>query len=1157
MIYMFGILFFISLLVINTDAFSACDEIDITFVVDTNNVIHNTDAVIEFIVSIINDGSSEQTGFSAVIYGSNIPIHQKIKIISLHDTKSATQRHKAEQKIDNKLKTAFNNIISVATKTNAAYISINDQYDESDDDPKPDKHKPKISGKKNIKYNDDSDPFHPVEKWTKNVAKPESESSAVKQQDTKKSKSKSKDRDNSYENGQKTKNIALLPAFKIATGQSQPKSEGSRMERLGYDPSDKSILGNHDNQQVYIIFDHYNKILKGPSADVDICKLFHHLDTNEIANDDEAAYFMLGTDYSKGEIHSVFCNGAIPKYIKKNTFYRFTNDFAFNSPDMEHIYPLTCPAEIKSPEYNGKINVGNHVQYIDLQTIIGCWLYYIDDDDNPDTPVQLDASKSYIKVKDFINDDNTFKLKDNLVIPPSIIPQMRRINCNAPVMRIVRIVSVDNDVHGTSDSNEANDYKILKLYVQKPGSPMEYIQDAKVHGRVRVHKYKGSGGHVPEHMKKQYNEYDDYVPTDAKQTDNGDNIFYSDKQILKGEMDHILNKNPFASNIAINMLKQRKKRMQNVAKKLYMLRKIRKKFVRKFPNKKRYILSKTFAGHLIESDVLSNPFGISLKDLLSGKIKAEGDLKLVDIDFRKEWIMTKVGEEIEIKDGDTRFMCTILGIPIPNCGMMPKMKMPKMGGGMGNFMKKKRRRRNRRRLFTPPEIEISARGDGDLELKFGYIFRFVVGVKFSFYWQIFTPFIDITFIVYMEWDIGAFFYIASKGEAAFVIDNILHWDKEIKFQIGPIPVTIKPYVDMFGELASVPRPVRTGISCRYNQRLELGFKFCTTPGCKPGPIKKKITKHKGCKKHLGIDHREEQERDYGHNLQCPKPDRAMGFDIKFNVKLGCMLYTIVNIHLRFELVIPFRVVYPAMNSKDCYLPAGLDMCKITKQTQYLKANFHVSMNMNIYLGIFVDFSDIIGTVMQIFGLSEVEGMDQVEEIGGEIAGMIPQIEFEIKIAGPIPIIPKISLGCIDLNEHLLELDTALRHACCSHKTYLPIKPQDEYYDHNYMDNYRHTYSYGDQNPYYDQPHYEDQQFNKKNHFNIHDPYNYNQDNEFSTQYYSPAYHIPVKLKPWMNEWKKHHETRNKMQRKYHVNEIVGKEGKRVKKKYPLPFDVPY
>eukprot|EP01084_Bolivina_argentea_P262600 444137_1 len=84
-------------LLFNTSAgFSACDEIDITFVIDTDSIIANSEGIIKFITSVVSSGSSEQAGFSAVIFGHNIPINQKIKLISLHDTKSATQRHQAE-----------------------------------------------------------------------------------------------------------------------------------------------------------------------------------------------------------------------------------------------------------------------------------------------------------------------------------------------------------------------------------------------------------------------------------------------------------------------------------------------------------------------------------------------------------------------------------------------------------------------------------------------------------------------------------------------------------------------------------------------------------------------------------------------------------------------------------------------------------------------------------------------------------------------------------------------------------------------------------------------------------------------------------------------------------------------------------------------------
>ena len=79
--------------------------------------------------------------------------------------------------------------------------------------------------------------------------------------------------------------------------QSRPQHTGARKEKLGYDSDDPSI-GDHDNQQVYIIFDYKNKLLQLDDDKI-LCDLFHHLDHNQIENDDEASYFMMGSRISK------------------------------------------------------------------------------------------------------------------------------------------------------------------------------------------------------------------------------------------------------------------------------------------------------------------------------------------------------------------------------------------------------------------------------------------------------------------------------------------------------------------------------------------------------------------------------------------------------------------------------------------------------------------------------------------------------------------------------------------------------------------------------------------------------------------------------------------------------------------------------------------
>ena len=442
-IYLFTILLLLHIKCIYS--FSACDEIDITFVIDTDSIIANADGVRKIITSIIWSGSSEHSGFSAVIYGDNIPINQRIKIISLHDTQSVTQRQMAEKAVDAKLKDAFKNIQSVRS------FDDRDNNNNNEDDQDDNKYANMGNDRRLLRY---------------------------KQVD----------------NGD-TKSIGLVPAFKIATGQSRPHHKGNRKARLGYSNDDESV-GNHDNQQVYFIFDYKNKLLTDNDNDnnADICQLFNHLDTNAIKNDDEAPYFLMGSTYTHSQIDRITCNGIKPEYIQEDdkSFYYFDSRFAFNKKKMEAIFELSCPAEVKSKRYKGTINVGNHVQYIDRKTVISCNLYYYDHDNDESTPEQLDRHKSYVKVKDFVNDDNTFKLYDYLVTPPKEIRSLRAIDCNAPTMKIVKIIHDDQQVHGTEDSNEANDYKILKLFVRLPTSPMEYMSEANIHGNVAHRRRKGS-----------------------------------------------------------------------------------------------------------------------------------------------------------------------------------------------------------------------------------------------------------------------------------------------------------------------------------------------------------------------------------------------------------------------------------------------------------------------------------------------------------------------------------------------------------------------------------------------------------------------------------------------------------------------------------------
>lgn len=687
------------------------------------------------ITSIIWSGSSEHTGFSAVIYGDNIPTNQRIKIISLHDTQSVTQRQTAEKAVDAKLRNAFRNIQSVANFDDRNHDNNEDDQDDN-------------------KYADMG-----------NDRRRRLLMMDYKQDDV-----------------GDTKSIGLVPAFKIATGQSRPHHRGDRKAKLGYSQDDKSI-GDHDNQQAYFIFDHRNRLLSDNDNDnnADICQLFHHLDNNAIENDDEAPYFLMGSTYTQSQVDSITCNGVKPEYITEKTFYHFSSRFAFNKVKMERIFELSCPAEVKSKRYKGSINVGNHVQYIDQKTVMKCNLFYYDHDNDESTPEQLDRHKSYVQVKDFVNDDNTFKLYDYLMSPPKEIGYLRSIDCNAPTMKIVKIIH-DDEIYGRDDSNDANDYKILKLYVRLPSTPMEYMSEANIDGNVAHRRRRGSyqengkpyhsqtddqndqddngedhhndndneksvdakpdeekdrddsndNDHAPDAMDDDGDGDDNAPPsddfTDAKVINFDNNLDYLDEDeviefdevdILKGKMNDMMEDNFMLDAIGHSILLERVKRVKRVmiqhANARKYINRLHRKYKRnhyrigkKLPVFGAKLMEEQFLGKIgsffkkvgkgiakVAKKVVKTVGGVvkgvvkTVGNLIKGKVDFKVTKDLVNLSFKKDWTFVKT------------------------------LKLEKTFGSK-----------------QPNGFKVIIKGNGILELKFGFWFKFKAGVYFKFFWKI-------------------------------------------------------------------------------------------------------------------------------------------------------------------------------------------------------------------------------------------------------------------------------------------------------------------------------------------------------------------------------------------------------------------------------------
>jgi hypothetical protein len=108
------------------DAVSVCDEVDVVFVIDTASIIHNKAKIIGLIDSIIVNGSSEFSGFSAVSYGHHLPLTADSVLFHLDDTKHIAHRRETQRVVHDELEKAFKNIEGAVKKGGGHTVSVFD-----------------------------------------------------------------------------------------------------------------------------------------------------------------------------------------------------------------------------------------------------------------------------------------------------------------------------------------------------------------------------------------------------------------------------------------------------------------------------------------------------------------------------------------------------------------------------------------------------------------------------------------------------------------------------------------------------------------------------------------------------------------------------------------------------------------------------------------------------------------------------------------------------------------------------------------------------------------------------------------------------------------------------------------------------------------------
>ena len=386
-------------------SYSACDDIDIHFIIDIDSINNNGDNIKQFIKYVIWNGSSEYSAISIALYGdipSNMTSSSNI-IINLTETHSIYQRSQQENTILSKLQTTFNTISS-STSSSLSSVTLFDAFTNSNN-----QYKPLRISKKDV----------------------------------------------------------LLSRY---TAESAAKPDQ------------------------YFIFDHYNRLLLNYSKN-ELCSLLYH---DNVIN--KNIHFMMGQKYNSLDIQCNNNNNNVNVYdderIDSRTFFNIDDIIAdIDNKKMEIIYDITCPTNINIDGY-GDLSFSNHVQWIDPDVIIKCELVEITNDDDQ-FEFQIDTTKSYIFVKNYDYDDNTFKIGDYLIGYKDKSSVLTKLGCWSMVYKIIDITDINDDKSK------------LRLSVSLPSSPTEYIMSANVKGKQPLF--------TIAHNLTEYDEYDEYDDTQRRQ----------------------------------------------------------------------------------------------------------------------------------------------------------------------------------------------------------------------------------------------------------------------------------------------------------------------------------------------------------------------------------------------------------------------------------------------------------------------------------------------------------------------------------------------------------------------------------------------------------------------------------------------------------------
>eukprot|EP01084_Bolivina_argentea_P252754 424342_1 len=117
---------------------SACDDVDIFFLIDKDSLVNDYHTVSSIVTSIIEDGSSEDSAYSLLLYGDGLTNDDLALELHLLDT-FHTHRFDKSHIISNRLKQIYNNITMTNTDKSQRLhdISLTDAFNAATQQPQP------------------------------------------------------------------------------------------------------------------------------------------------------------------------------------------------------------------------------------------------------------------------------------------------------------------------------------------------------------------------------------------------------------------------------------------------------------------------------------------------------------------------------------------------------------------------------------------------------------------------------------------------------------------------------------------------------------------------------------------------------------------------------------------------------------------------------------------------------------------------------------------------------------------------------------------------------------------------------------------------------------------------------------------------------------